>query len=129
MLITSFDCKRNRPPGLLIHQQNSQAARSKRRSRRCEAQRREPVNKFKKLLYIYLYEKSAILVYKCLVTLKRTQTINRCLQFLSICEILTDKTNYHCLAEMYMSVLHLLFCTVILFLLVFRVSNNFSDLF
>jgi hypothetical protein len=47
-LITSLHSKRYRPSGMLIHRQNLYVPRSKRRTRRREAQSREPVNKVKK---------------------------------------------------------------------------------
>jgi hypothetical protein len=48
-LIASLHSKCYRPPGMLIHRQNSYAPPSKWRTGRREAQSREPVNTVKKL--------------------------------------------------------------------------------
>jgi hypothetical protein len=54
-LIISLHSERYRRSGLLIHLQNSYAPRSKQRTGRREAQRRQPVNKVKKTLCTYFY--------------------------------------------------------------------------
>jgi hypothetical protein len=51
-VIYFFHSKRYRPSGMLIHRQNSCAPRGKQRTRRREAQSREPVNKVKNL-FVY----------------------------------------------------------------------------
>jgi hypothetical protein len=51
-LILSLNSKSCQPSGILIHRQNSYAPGRRRRTFRRKTRSREPVNKFKKILYL-----------------------------------------------------------------------------